>query len=444
MKSLTIEISIVVASLLVPTAGGVVPSLANRPVERAWKAAKKLPLRMAFLPVVAAVLLVACSNSASAQAFVNDNDGLLDVGEAPGFPADPMAVTGELALRNKRIQDLDGTSLLTNLQSLDLHFNAITSIEAGDFEGLTNLQYLWLSGNAITSIDAGGFEGLTNLQSLDLGYNLITSIEAGDFEGLTNLQSLVLGSNAITRIEAGGFEGLTNLQSLYLSFNDITSIEAGDFEGLTNLQWLSLSDNDITSIETGAFSGMPKLKTLLLGENSALTKLNLAEADFSSLTRFNVQLSVNINQVSLRNSVLNQTSLTTLMDGGSTSYEIGIGELRGITELDLSGIDFAEITDLSPLYRMDDLTDLWLAGTQNLDAFALDALLDELATIEGTDVEGILHMTRADFNAFNTAGGGLLAAWHAENGHHVSMIPEPATLVLLLLASTAALALRKL
>ena len=138
---------------------------------------------------------------------------------------------------------------------------------------------------------------------------------------------------------------------------------------------------------------------------------------------------------------------------------------------------------------MDDLTDLWLAETHNLDALALDALLDNLDTIEGTDVEGILHMTQADFNAFNAAGGGLLAAWHFEEGHYVQNVlsgdfnhdgvcdgadylawernpsigsladwqadygkvagpitgvPEPATFVLLLLASAAALAMRKL
>ena len=43
--------------------------------------------------------------------------------------------------------------------------------------------------------------------------------------------------------------------------------------------------------------------------------------------------------------------------------DIGIGELDGITELDLSGVDFGNITDLGPLYVMDDLTDLWLVDT---------------------------------------------------------------------------------
>ena len=31
-------------------------------------------------------------------------------------------------------------------------------------------------------------------------------------------------------------------------------------------------------------------------------------------------------------------------------------------------------------------------------------------------------MTQADFDAFNTAGGGLLAAWDVESGHHVEFL----------------------
>jgi hypothetical protein len=97
----------------------------------------------------------------------------------------------------------------------------------------------------------------------------------------------------------------------------------------------------------------------------------------------------------------------------------GIGELSGITGLDLSGIDFVNITDLSPLHAMDDLTDLWLIEAENLGASDLDVLLDNLATMEGTDTEGVLYLTQADFDVYNTAGGGLLAAWDAEPGHHV-------------------------
>ena len=125
----------------------------------------------------------------------------------------------------------------------------------------------------------------------------------------------------------------------------------------------------------------------------------------------------NITSVSLRNTVVNQSLSRTA--GRRRRSLHGIGGLDGITEMDLSGIDFVDITDLSPLYVMDDLTDLWLVDTQNVDATDLDVLLDNLETIESPDTEGVLYMTQADFDAFNAAGGGLLADWHDEPGHHV-------------------------
>ena len=98
------------------------------------------------------------------------------------------------------------------------------------------------------------------------------------------------------------------------------------------------------------------MRRLSLCGNIALAELNLGEADFLSLTTFDVGANVNIASASLRNTVVSQTSLAALHDGGGTeSYKIGIGELPAITEMDLSGIDFGDITDLSPLYVMDDL-----------------------------------------------------------------------------------------
>jgi hypothetical protein len=130
---------------------------------------------------------------------------------------------------------------------------------------------------------------------------------------------------------------------------------------------------------------------------------------------------VSVTGVSLRNTVLNQTSLAVLLDGGSR-HDIGISELDGITEMDISGVDFGNITSLRPLYAMDALTDLWLVDVRNMDALDLDVLLDNLATIEGTDTEGVLHMTLLDYIDFIVAGDGLLADWDAEPGHHVEFL----------------------
>jgi hypothetical protein len=215
-------------------------------------------------------------------------------------------------------------------------------------------------------------------------------------------------------------------------------------DGIGEFDWtttptveLDLHDNQLSSIESGTFSELPYLEYLDLRDNPSLTELNLAEADFSSLRHFDVENDTNISSVSLRNTVLNQRALAALLDGGEPFPPlIGIGYIGGvgITELDLSGVDFANITSLLPLWAMNDLTDFWLVNAQNLDATDLDVLLDNLETIESPDTEGILYMTEADYDAFNADGGGLLSIWNDEQGHHVEFVPEPSTILLCVIA----------
>lgn len=97
---------------------------------------KRLMKPVLFVSILC-LLFATLGSDSQAKAFVNDNDGLLDVGEAQGFPDDPAATTGELLLYLQGIEDLDGTSLLTGLQSFNLEENNISSIESGEFGGLT-------------------------------------------------------------------------------------------------------------------------------------------------------------------------------------------------------------------------------------------------------------------------------------------------------------------
>ncbi|MCX7426305.1 MAG: leucine-rich repeat domain-containing protein [Planctomycetia bacterium] len=338
-----------------------------------------------------------------------------------------------LSLWNNQITSLESGAFagLGNLTGLDLGHNQITSIGSAAFTGLGSLTALELRENQITSIDSGDFAGLSNLTTLNLLYNRITSLESGAFSGLGSLTTLRMYHNQITSIKSGAFNGLGDLTTLELDGNQVTSLESGIFTGLDHLTLLNLCYNHITSLESGVFSGLGNLTTLSLHHNRTLTNLNLEGADFTSLNRFLVTSDTLVSRVSLRNTRLNQTSLAALINGSYREWDIGIGELPGVTELDLSGVDFAAITDLSPLYVMDDLTDFWLVDVENMDANALDVLLDNLATMQDPGIEGTLYLTQADYDAFNTAGGGKLAIWDAEPGHHVQIVPEPSSLVLL-------------
>ena len=183
-------------------------------------------------------------------------------------------------------------------------------------------------------------------------------------------------------------------------------------DGIPDYNWtdtpttlLSLYRNRISDIS--AVAGLTNLNRLNLFNNQIET-LDLSSSDLSSLDHFSIEGNP-VTNVLLNDAVLDQRLLSKLLDGG-TSVDAGIGEIPGITNLDLSGVDFGDITDLSPLRMMDDLTDLWLVGASNIDAGRLDTLLDNLDTIEGTATEGVLHLSQADYDSLDAAGGGLLAA----------------------------------
>ena len=105
-----------------------------------------LSIRLLAIAVAASLLVP------PASAADTDGDGLLDLIDVSAF--DPNA-TGWGDFSDRGIEDLDGANLLTNLESLDLGLNRITSLESGDFDGLTNLGELSMSGNPLVSIESG-------------------------------------------------------------------------------------------------------------------------------------------------------------------------------------------------------------------------------------------------------------------------------------------------
>ena len=332
-----------------------------------------------LLPSLCALILATgVTANVSAQVFLNDNDGLLDVGEAPGFPRDPAAATGELYLHQQGLQDLDGTRLLVNLESLSLRDNKeLTSIERGDFEGLTKLQELKLNANSITSIEPGAFGGLDNLKSLDLRGNEIISIEPG------------------------GFDGLDNLQTLRLATNSIASIDSDVFHRLTNLRTLDLRFNDIASIESGAFAGLNGLETLTLGDNS-LSELNLTAATFDSLQPGKIWFGFPEGFLVSNNDI---TALS--LDAAQlsrSSFDVIVNETSSIIDASLIGLTFSD-------EKPSDLS--LLLGIPTLDNVSVDSNL--FASYE------------AEFEAFA-----------AMPGNTVTVVPEPSGFAAVLIMSMGA------
>lgn len=216
-----------------------------------------------------AIVLAAMVGRASGQEFVDDNDGLLDVGEAPGYPQRPSAYSDELDLAHLSIQDLDGTNLLTRTTGLDLSQNLIESIDENDFRELSIRRYLRLGQNNISSIAPGAFSDLSDLDALELYGNALDHLDASFFKGLGRLGELRIHDNQITSIEPGDFDEVPNLHELRLGGNAITSIDPGDLRNLPRLSFLDLADNAIGDIQPESFAGLGLFRLWLQGNQIA-------------------------------------------------------------------------------------------------------------------------------------------------------------------------------
>ena len=92
---------------------------------------------------------------------------------------------------------------------------------------------------------------LRDITSLDLSGQGITSLSAGDFNGLHRLDTLDLSGNSLAALPSGIFDELYLLTTLQLHDNDLTSLPADSFAQLFLLKELTLGDNELTSLPDG-------------------------------------------------------------------------------------------------------------------------------------------------------------------------------------------------
>ena len=194
-----------------------------------------------------------------------------------------------------QISDLGG--LTSNLTSLSLAHNNISSLGANAFSRFTKLEQLNLEGNPITSLHADAFDGLTSLIGLYLGgYNPPYSsgtgkrrliLNADQFAENRSLQILNVSNSRIGTIPVNTFNNLGSLQTLVLKDNNLTSITRNTFHAdLGALRSLSLGCNRLTTASFGNnwTAGVDSLRDLYL-HNNYLTEINARVLSTSRLPR---------------------------------------------------------------------------------------------------------------------------------------------------------------
>ncbi len=248
---------------------------------------------------------------------------------------------------------------------------------------------------------------------IELGIPAPTPITDTDMETLVEFGTPINNiSNNISNIE--GLDYATNLTTLFLNENQIVDIFP--VAGLSDLTDLQLDNNHISNIS--AVAGLANLLGLGLINNQIET-MNLGSANLPSLDTFNIAGNP-LASVLLADAALSQTSFNTLMDGGHLTYT-GIAELPGVLNMDMSGVNFAGIPDLSAMYSADDLEQLSLAGATNLGGTQVVPLTVELDSLNWLDVTG-------PWGSFDAGTQSSLNAWDAVEGNTL-VFSEPSTAV---------------
>ena len=183
---------------------------------------------------------------------------------------------------------ISGSGSLTTLNDLQympfLESVGIAFQAAADYSALascTNLKSLSLIGDNLTSRDLTSIAGLTSLTELALGRNSIADLSA--LSGLTNLTSLGVWDNNLTSLS--GIESLTGLT--YLDFSDNQVSDLSPLTGLTALTELWMYGNNVSDVSP--LTSLTNLTVLMLRDNPVENGEEL-RAIYPKLTRIDVDV----------------------------------------------------------------------------------------------------------------------------------------------------------
>ncbi|XP_029615554.1 toll-like receptor 2 [Salmo trutta] len=160
------------------------------------------------------------------------------------------------------------TVTVTEVVTLDLSFNDITTVAEDDLREYTWLRTLDLRSNRIQSIHEWAFHLLQGLESLDLSYNQLAALNPVWFSKLLSLQHLNLLGNCYRTLGPGGtlslFRSLTRLRFLRFGNPALEEVRRGDLAGVRQLDQLEVYGNNLKRYDPGSLGDLWPLRVVTL------------------------------------------------------------------------------------------------------------------------------------------------------------------------------------
>ncbi|NP_001120371.1 immunoglobulin superfamily containing leucine-rich repeat protein 2 precursor [Xenopus tropicalis] len=131
----------------------------------------------------------------------------------------------------------------SNVTTLSLSANKITSLKKSDFIGVPQVTSLWLAHNEISEIEEGALATMVNLKNLDVSHNLLVEFPWRDLASLSALQLIKMNNNRMVNLPRDAFQNLNELKSLRINNNQFSVIQEGTFKPLISLSHIQIYNN---------------------------------------------------------------------------------------------------------------------------------------------------------------------------------------------------------
>ncbi|KAF4074887.1 hypothetical protein AMELA_G00228400, partial [Ameiurus melas] len=246
----------------------------------------------------------------------------------------------------------------TNVLSLDVSFNEIESITEEDLTVYTALRTLKLQKNKLGAIHTDAFHSQSNLEELDLSFNALEDISSLWFSSLRSLKHLnILGNRYTTLGSVGLFQFVENpaLRTLRFGNPSIEDIKRNMLNKIGRLDELTFVGGKLRSYESGSFKTARPIREVSLSlqrlfqDDPALVSKILRDVshpetsliirDVSLETREPIQAFKEVRDGSTSRLTFQNTSTTDegvtllleVLDGSPMSY-LGLEDIRLVGE----------------------------------------------------------------------------------------------------------------
>ena len=190
----------------------------------------------------------------------------------------------------------------------------------------------------------------SDITSLFLNDQGITTLQAGDFEDLTSLTELRLYDNQLTALPADLFDGLTVLTTLYLNGNQLSALPDGLFDGLSSLTTLYLYGNAVDPLPLTV-----SLEKVGTDQFKAVAPTGAPFDMVLSLTVTNGSISGGATTITIPAGSLESESLTVVYTSGTTAaVTVDIGTLPR-PPTNHPGYTLVKSTDLPLVFNVSDI-----------------------------------------------------------------------------------------